>query len=553
MNNIGLIKQIRGDLDSALDNFNSALDLNKHLNDTKGIAVQLSNIGLLKHIRGDLDSALDNFNLALNIFKNLYDLKNEGTLMNNIGSVLADRGDFEGAMKHYIESLKISERLADFKGKASTLGNIGQIFLIKRELDEALKYSKEALEISKQQGDLTGISTKLNNIGKILYSKGDWHEALDYYKQSLEIDEKLGYLSGIAADLGNIGHVLEKKGKLKKAMEYQKRMLKISEDLGDLFGKSTALENIGFLFHHQGDYNLALGYFKKSFDLLQIYIKGKEIDFKFGKISCPNPNCQKSINFKFVADITAFLVTCQKCGTQFSLWITDPAASKCIVSIPPKNPLKIGDSIVKDIQIQNIAGSETQTKISEWLHSGALTAENIGHCFKEIGNNSDACEYYLQSAMMYRALNFIMDSEENLKKLEILLPKISIDARKKFLHNIEQLRKTTSESLRSRDFSYLFVLCPICLTQNQIQAGETTVSVELCSNCLTKFSVFYNEETREFYTNIIKESKLKVFSREDRIETAHARFCVRCGLAIGIKVNYCPRCGLQVIRENYLS
>ena len=496
-----------------------------------------------------MNEALKYFREALEIAEELSIFERKAAILNNIGFLLKDRGDLDEALKYFREALEIDEQLGDLKGKAARLNNIGSLLYNRGELGEALKYFKEALEIDEQLGDLQGKAMSLNNIGFLSKDRGDLDEALKYFREALEMDEQLGDLQGKAMRLNNIGGILDDRGDLDGALKYYKEALEIDEQLGDLKGKAIRLNNIGSILDNRGDLDGALKYYKEALELVQKQIKGKELDFKTGEIPCPNPNCQKNVKIRFVGELAAFIEMCPNCGVQFSFWMVDPNSSKYIISILSEEVLERRSVISGKINLREQTGIETQTTILEWLRDGAMLSSNIAYCFEKKGDFLNACNFYFQAARMYSGLGFIEISDNKLKSLEKLLPKILKDDQEKFLHDIVQLHKATSESLRSREFIYMFVSCPNCGTKHQIRVNATTVAMELCSKCRTKFSVFYNDETQEFYTNILEKSKTRAFIRPKMMERDEVKFCARCGLEVGIIINYCPRCGLHIIRD----
>ena len=61
--------------------------------------------------------------------------------------------------------------------------------------------------------------------------------------------------------------------------------------------------------------------------------------------------------------------------------------------------------------------------------------------------------------------------------------------------------------------------------------------------------MFYNDETQEFYTNILEKSKIKTFSQPKNKERAEFKFCARFGLSVGIIARFSTRCGLKILRD----
>ena len=304
----------------------------------------------------------------------------------------------------------------------------------------------------------------------------------------------------------------------------------------------------GTCLYYIGELDEALKHYREALNLIQTQIKGKELDFKLGQISCPN--CKQNIEIKFMGELAAVIETCPnpKCGVQFSFWMVDPNSSKCLISILSEEILQQGKITADRINLREQAGKETQTTISEWLHDGAIYTSNIAYCFKKKGDFLNACNYHFQAATMFMGLGFFERANNELKSLESLLPEILENDQEKYLHEIARLRKRTSESLRSREFTYIFVSCPNCNSEHQIRASATTIAIELCSKCRARFSVFYDNDTREFYTNLLEKPKVKVAIQKKGMEREEVRFCARCGLNVGTVVRFCVRCGLKILR-----
>ncbi len=452
-------------------------------------------------------------------------------------------------MKYYKEALEIAEKIGDIKGKSRGLNNIGRILDDRGDLEGALNHFKESLKISEQIGDLRGKTIKLNNIGKTLYSKGELDKALTYFKKALNTAEQAGGLKVKTFALNNIGKICSDKGDLDSALSYFKEALQISEQIGDIKGKSLALNNVGKTLCNKGDLEGAMNNYKKALKLIQKEVKGKELDFKMGKVDCPNPNCNNQIQIKVIGELNAFIETCPFCQIKFSLWMVGPSSSKYIINILSEDNIELRNITSGNLYLQEQTGKETLTRVPEWLFYGAKTNSNIANLFDKKGDLLNACYNYFQAASMYRGLGFIETSENELKILENLLPNISMEDRDRFAHKINQLRKQTSETLRSRAFTYIFISCPNCGTEHQIRASLTTVAYELCSQCRAKFSVFYDNETQEFYTNILEKPKIKRFRQPEKSEPDLVKFCARCGLNVGIIARFCARCGLKILRD----
>lgn len=544
---IGTIYLHKGKYDNAYKYYNQALKVAEIMGDKGLLSSSYNNIGQAYDRRGDLEKALQYYRKSLEIDEKFGNKSEVAVCLNNIGHILEQRGDLDEAIQCYRQSLDIDKALGREEFVALRLSNIGAIFKTRGDLDEALKYIKEALSINEKLDNLRGISLNLNQIGIILDRKGELDEALKYIKRALEIDEKTGYVRQISTRLNNLGLILQQKDQSDEALKYFKKALKINEELGDISGKATNLHNIGFIYEHKNEFEKALRFYKQSLTLVQKQVEGKELDYKSGIIFCPNIECQAELEILMLGNKGAVIETCPNCQTQFSIWSIDQKSSKYQVGIISKGVSATKNGIVN---FQEKSGRKTKTEISEWLDDGAAFTSNIGDTYRKMKKFKKACDYYFQSASMYRGLGRIDESNLRFRHIERMLPKIDEITRNKYLHEIDRLRKQTSETIRSREFIYMFIACPNCHKEHQIRASQTTIAIELCKNCGAKFSVYYNDTIQEFYTNIIENPKGKAIKQENKFEKENVNFCAKCGLNVGIQPLFCPRCGLKIVRSD---
>ncbi len=529
------------------------LKISQQTDNQKWRAIALMNKGEIFFKKGNLHDAFEYFKSVNEIFTNtpIKDSIEKARLDNNFGLYYMNIGDYNQSLDYFKKSNEIISERGNDTIKPSNLLNIGIIYQHTGADKKALKEFEKVLDIYEKSGNLEGRASVLNRIGEICYDYEKYNEALKRFKEALRIFEIIGVLSQNALCLNNIGKIYYKQGNYEEALKTYKNGLNICVQIGYTKGRVVILNNIGNIFRSGGDLDKALKLYKDALKLVQTQIKGNELDFKLGQISCPNPNCPNFIKIKVMGELAAFIETCPLCGVQFSFWMVDPNNSKYIIGILSEEILQKRSITTGIVKLREQAGKTTQTTISEWLYDGAMITSNIAFCFKKKADFLNACTAYLQSANMYKGLGFLETSVNQLKLLENLLPEISVDDREKFLHDITRLRKQTSEILRSRDFTYIFISCPNCHIEHQIRASTTTIADELCSNpkCKVKFLVFYNEETQVFHTIILEKPKIKPFSQPEKKEGTEIRFCARCGLHVGIIATFCPNCGLKILRD----
>ena len=254
----------KGEVKESLKYFKDGVDICKKINFKKGEARSLNDIGLVNNIFGKFDIALEKINQALGLNKNISYKSGISYNLINIGNVLLDKDEkdnWDDAIEKYEESLKIMEEIKDKAGMAISLGNIGLVLRKKGDLDGAMMKCEESLKIRKEVGDKEGIAHSLSGIGNVLLDKGgkdNLDDAMKKYEESFKISKEIGNKAAMAWSLNNMGVILGNRGNLDGAiMKYEER-LKIEKEIGDKKGIAQTLNNIGISYGKNKNYPLAL-------------------------------------------------------------------------------------------------------------------------------------------------------------------------------------------------------------------------------------------------------------------------------------------------------
>jgi len=269
LNRLGLITKLYGDLNKALEYYDSALKKFRAEKNRKSEGATLVNIGNIYYAQGDYEKALDYLEKCLKIFEELGDKQHVGGTLNNISQIYAACGDVDKALEYLEQSLKIRQEIGDKSGEGTTLGNIGTIYYNQGKVKKALENFKKSLEIFREVGNKSQEGTTLNNISQIYKARGDVDTALDYLEKSLKIRQEIGDKSGAGATLNNIAGIFRARGDYDKALEYLEKCLKIFEELGDKKQYGVILNNISQIYDAHGDYDKALDYLELSLKISQ--------------------------------------------------------------------------------------------------------------------------------------------------------------------------------------------------------------------------------------------------------------------------------------------
>jgi tetratricopeptide (TPR) repeat protein/CHAT domain-containing protein len=263
------IGAVLGEKEKALEYLNEALPIERQISDWGGEATTLNNIGGVYDSLGERVKALEYLTRALPLRRQVHDRAGEATTLNNIGAIYNSLGEKQKALEYLEEALPISREVEDRRGEARTLGNIGLLYHSLGEKQKALEHYKRALLIAGEAGDRSLEATMLNNVGGVYGSLGEKQKALDYYSKALPILRQVGDQGVEASTLNNIGQVFNGLGEKRKALEYYNEALPITRQLGDRDLEATVLNNIGRVYDSLGNKQKALEYFQQALPILR--------------------------------------------------------------------------------------------------------------------------------------------------------------------------------------------------------------------------------------------------------------------------------------------
>ncbi|WP_282777978.1 tetratricopeptide repeat protein [Phaeodactylibacter xiamenensis] len=170
-----------------------------------------NNLGLILDLYGQYDAALQYYEKSLVVKKEKGNIQGEGATLNNISQIFKARGDYGKALEYLEQSLKISQQIGDRSGESTTLGNIASIYKKQGDRNKALQYFEKDLGICQEIGDSNGMAITLHNIGTMHFEQENWEAAVPFIVQAYTIFDEIGspnaktsagYLNALVEKLG---------------------------------------------------------------------------------------------------------------------------------------------------------------------------------------------------------------------------------------------------------------------------------------------------------------------------------------------------------------
>ncbi len=240
-------------------------ELNMLYNTFSGLITALR-FGNQDYYAGDINRAMKNYKSALELFTTLKNEKGIGISLNNIANIYKARGELKDANKYYRDSIVIAENLlenADDKDKidlivslASRYNNIGLLYKDIEKFDRAEEYMNKALELDRQVDNARGFATRYGNLGLIYLAQNRVKDAKNAFDDAYSIAEAKNNPRAIAYSTMNYGVYNRAIGNLDEAVEYFLKAVELAEDI-DIRVVSSSLRNVQEIFEEQGKTEMA--------------------------------------------------------------------------------------------------------------------------------------------------------------------------------------------------------------------------------------------------------------------------------------------------------
>lgn len=207
-----------GNDEGAMAFFRQALVVLKDPVGPKGLrGLVLRQIGNSHYHMAKYDSALANYQSALDVFKSMKDTLRMAGITNNIGNVYYFI-DKKQALVHYNEALRFYEKLGDTEGLAKQYGNVGLIYGHLNDTLKAAEYAQKSLDYYLKTTNRHGIATSHTNLASALVNIGRFAEARAHIGEALAIRESINDRKGMAVSTFILGTVQYKERKFADAL-----------------------------------------------------------------------------------------------------------------------------------------------------------------------------------------------------------------------------------------------------------------------------------------------------------------------------------------------
>lgn len=231
--------------------------------------ILLNSIGILHDIKGEKDRAVESFKHAEDIFLSLEDLEGLGQVYNNWGVVHVTENSLEAATRLYIKALEVNETLENQNGLMASHCNLGRLYYKQRLFEQAKEHAEKGVRLAKEVQSATWLPLSLNLMGDIYNKREQVTEALSSYEEALAIATKNGDDYNLIFTLNRLARFYMNNDQPLKALSYIQRSLRRAMAAGKRKDLEEIYLIIGKCRAATGQFEVAKSYIDTAYTLAQ--------------------------------------------------------------------------------------------------------------------------------------------------------------------------------------------------------------------------------------------------------------------------------------------
>jgi putative nucleotidyltransferase with HDIG domain len=236
-----------GQLEAAADTFQQALDLGGR---DGGIQARVEqNLGILANIRGDLESAITHYHRSLDASQRIGDDHGCAIAYHNLGMINADRQHWDAAERYFRQSYFLAEAINDAHLRGLCLLNHTEVYLATGRLEEARKSAERALAIFVEIGSHLDKADTYKMLGVVYRAMGRHALAESRLQTAIELAASTGAVLSEAEATRELALLFQQTGRNQDALKllttchHLFHRLEAQVDLVDVVAKLRELES----------------------------------------------------------------------------------------------------------------------------------------------------------------------------------------------------------------------------------------------------------------------------------------------------------------------
>ncbi|GAB2495418.1 adenylate/guanylate cyclase domain-containing protein [Algoriphagus taiwanensis] len=213
---------------------------------------------------GDLENAISNHLSALEIYEEHHVPTGIASVYNSLSLIYYDQHEYDEAFDYGRKSLALEEKEGNLRRIHTSLNNLAIIFEHTGPIDSAIFYHEKALKMAYESKNPYSVGLSLSNLGNNYANKGDLDLAEETLLEALRIRDSLGLDRGLAYTNNRLASLYLQKNDLKKSKFHAEKSLESAEKSSEVKVIRMAYERLMEVAQKTGNTQDELNYLKKA-------------------------------------------------------------------------------------------------------------------------------------------------------------------------------------------------------------------------------------------------------------------------------------------------
>lgn len=234
-NLIGTIYGDLGNLAEAQIHFEKAYSLVVRNRSDKHLTSKIKmNLGIINNIRGNINKALDFYRNALVDFESMKDYKRIAEIRHNLGMLYCKQQKYKLAHSEFDKSIKLSEKSGDMQTLGFSYLGKANAYAVQKEYFLGEDFAEKALEVCQELKDMLSIADTYKIKGVIQRELKNFEVSEHYLTTSLRLNKELKNQLNKAETEKEIGILYMETGKKTESKNYLRRSIRYYTRIGDI-------------------------------------------------------------------------------------------------------------------------------------------------------------------------------------------------------------------------------------------------------------------------------------------------------------------------------
>jgi CHAT domain-containing protein/predicted negative regulator of RcsB-dependent stress response len=256
----------QSDLAEATQNYETALQIWRDLNNAGEQAETLISLGFIDARKGEWSNAISYFTRAQGLIVEKDEPLQAGRIASGIGYVFNESGSPEVGLVQYQKALDYFRQTTDTRDDALTILEIGSTHYLLGSYPQALAHFQQALNLVTERLDAAHCRQYL---GKVYSSMGEYDTALAHLQTALSVYNETGNLKEAAEVRALIGQIYQQQGRLEPARQSYQQASATFTRFSDRINQAAVFYSLGQLELNEKRYDAAEGYLRQSIDITE--------------------------------------------------------------------------------------------------------------------------------------------------------------------------------------------------------------------------------------------------------------------------------------------